>query len=999
MKMMKRNAFLIVVIILSALHSGGLQSQIAVRSLDCGKCVIEFDNPSSETKTVELYYKSADDTLVFLEDFSRFPHAQNGGMICNSMIPLRLPDSYTLYSACRAKRVYSPNGDTCFFNTDGEFFTPLLDLSAYKDTLRLSFSLKTEASYACTFFVHTVDESGNETLIKQITMPKNSTYAFDSLIQTSQNLFSLKFSTTSFVAMDNLSLSSYPLTTTLCQSMTTDADSCVFNDLLPNTKYYCTVAETQDTISFTSPQVLELGDITDLSPFAASISADMCANLSNPRYVLRTLSDENTVYATELFFSQVASTNTYNRAIEIYNGTGRDICLQPYVFVVDLHTGTGNYSSTKTLTFTDKDTIKSDSCIVIMQGLHAMTENAKGVFYVNPSIFGQSVIDGNDPFALIKGNDTLDIFGNFAENVNNTQGWMYENIRTAKTVLKRQSWVSKGVKSNPQIGFPTLETQWQQLGNLSNTLAENFADFGSHTMDGALSGMILDSVVVNLESVDAELELNNLQSHTTYEIYLLAETLGQTIRSNALRFKTGKQTRRLESGNWFDEHWSDGCPDSIDEAVVYNPQTLIIPEQTEARCYRLIIKDTADADKVSFYANGTLTCEDGVYVEMNLKKNEQDSVSYLLFGFPVNVNQSNSDSLFAVLNSQSAIQIMEYPQQSAENSFSQSYILKLRDNVLLSFKGSLNSEQSYSLISENSQGLFSQNQTLLSYNPYPFAVSVNQLLREGVSVPQVLNERTGVFVPLETSDSLKAFEGFLVERNLENANLIITSTPLSPIPNAESEYLKLCLEDGEKSDNVLLRFNADLSEGYDILQDCHKFSIDDNAVRIAYNEESEIYSLKNLPAFEDSISLEFELNFPALGVYTLKLKDEFAQSCIAKRLIDKESGVLLFDFAQDSVYAFQSSQGSRQFVLKLYKTLSSLPQTEKGSGVSLSQNGDVLRVLTEDKVRKIVLSDVQGRNLKTIYSNKEIILPNKGIFFLNVETDKHVSDFKVVNVR
>ena len=262
-------------------------------------------------------------------------------------------------------------------------------------------------------------------------------------------------------------------------------------------------------------------------------------------------------------------------------------------------------------------------------------------------------------------------------------------------------------------------------------------------MDGALSGMILDSVVVNLESVDAELELNNLQSNTTYEIYLLAETLGQTIRSNTLRFITGKQTQRLESGNWFDEHWSDGCPDSIDEAVVYNPQTLIIPEQTEARCYRLIIKDTADADKVSFYANGTLTCEDGVYVEMNLKKNEQDSVSYLLFGFPVNVNQSNSDSLFAILNSQSAIEFMEYPQQSDETSFSQSYLLKLRDNVLLSFKGNLNSEQSYSLISENSQGLFSQNQTLLSYNPYPFAVSVNQLLREGVSVPQVLNERTG----------------------------------------------------------------------------------------------------------------------------------------------------------------------------------------------------------------------------------------------------------------
>ncbi|MEE0894765.1 MAG: hypothetical protein U0M28_02260, partial [Bacteroidales bacterium] len=520
----------------------------------------------------------------------------------------------------------------------------------------------------------------------------------------------------------------------------------------------------------------------------------------------------------------------------------------------------------------------------------------------------------------------------------------------------------------------------------------------SHTMDGALSGMILDSVVVNIESVDAELELDNLQPNTTYEIYLLAETLGQTIRSNTLRFKTGKQTRRTESGHWFDDNWTNGIPYAIDEALVYNPQTLIIPENTQAECYRLIIKDTADADKVSVYNNGILTCKDGVYVEMNLQKNSQDSVSYRLFGFPVYLSSENRDSLFAVLNSQSAIEIMEYPQQSAENSFSQSYILKLRDNVLLSFKGSLNSEQSYSLISENSQGLFSQNQTLLSYNPYPFSVSVNQLLREGVSVPQVLNARTGVFEPLETNDSLKAFEGFLVERNLENANLIITSTSLSPVPNVESEYLKLCLEDGEKSDNVLLRFDADFSEGYDILRDCHKFSIDDNAVRIAYNKESEMYSLKNLPAFEDSISLEFELNIPTLGVYSLKLKDEFAQSCIAKRLIDKQSGVLLFDFAQDSIYTFQSSKTSKQFVLKLYKTLASIQQVQDDSHITLSQRGNVLKVQSDEKIERIVLSDVQGRNLKTIYSNKEIILPNKGIFFLNVKTNKRTTDFKVVNV-
>jgi hypothetical protein len=108
--------------------------------------------------------------------------------------------------------------------------------------------------------------------------------------------------------------------------------------------------------------------------------------------------------------------------------------------------------------------------------------------------------------------------------------------------------------------------------------------------------------------------------------------------------------------------------------------------------------------------------------------------------------------------------------------------------------------------------------------------------------------------------------------------------------------------------------------------------------------------------------------------------------------------VLLFDFAQDSIYTFQSSKTSKQFVLKLYKTLASIQQVQDDSHITLSQRGNVLKVQSDEKIERIVLGDVQGRNLKTIYSNEEIILPNKGIFFLNVKTNKRTTDFKVVNV-
>ena len=54
---MKRNGrigFLVAFLVVSIFQSDMLYSQVAVRSLDCESCVIEFDNPSLETKTVEL---------------------------------------------------------------------------------------------------------------------------------------------------------------------------------------------------------------------------------------------------------------------------------------------------------------------------------------------------------------------------------------------------------------------------------------------------------------------------------------------------------------------------------------------------------------------------------------------------------------------------------------------------------------------------------------------------------------------------------------------------------------------------------------------------------------------------------------------------------------------------------------------------------------------------------------------------------------------------------
>lgn len=973
-----------------------LHGQISLRNVSCGAAVVEFENASGEDWMLELFTMGAADTLIFAEDFSHFPSTQSGAMICNASQLLRMPDSYTLYPNCRAKRLYSPNGDTCFFDREGAFSTPYLDLSNHGNEVRLSYFLKSKHISTCTFSVYLVDEAGNQSLLQSIALPKDASRIVDTVFNKPCNGFRLEFSVTGFVAFDNLKVSSSDIITTYVRNLTTAADTCVFDILKADTRYFCRIVGHNDSLMFRTSKAIETVDVNNISPYSADISVSCCQDISNARYVLKRLSDENTIYATDLFFSQVSSANTDNRALEIYNGTGKDICLEDYRVVTDIHTGSGSYSSTVVLGFTERDTIKSDSCIVIMQALHAMENNINGVFYVNPSVIGTVVIDGNDPIALIKGNDTIDIFGNFGESISNQQGWNDEGTRTAKTVLQRRPWVTKGVKTNVQSGFPTLASQWQQLGNLSTNRAEDFADFGKHEMDGALSGLCLDSVMVNFNPESDILSLEGLQSNTTYELYLLADVSGEEVKSSSVVFKTGKVIQRMQSGNWFDEYWTDGVPTEIDEAVLYNPQKLLINHGDTAQCYRLSIKDTMGAEKAEVLNNGVLNSRSGVAVDMNFGKELQDSVSYKLFGFPINVNLANRDSLSAFLSSETSLEINGLP-QSEEFLQTQSYAMKIYSDTMLTFSGELNNETSYSLLASDMSGLENNaSQTIFTYNPYPFTVCVNQLLRDEVSLPQIVDKRTGIFAPLNETDSLRPFEGFLVEKMSSSASLVLHKTPLSPLPPNSNEALCLTLSTSAYSDKVALEFSGTANHTFDPLTDNHKFFMDENKAIIAFESNGEKYSFKTLPLFEDSITLDFYINLPKLDVYSLVLQNDSINSYLLAELKDRESGINLFDFLQDSVYTFQSPQTTKHLQLKLYKTLPSFDETLNLSAVRLIRNGAWVILDCEEEIICMELYDMQGRIADRVRGKKKIRLPNAGTFVLKATSQTGEYTWKLI---
>ncbi len=980
------------------LSFGELSAQVEARSVGCSEAVVGFDNAQGEEVTLSLFTKSACDTLIFAEDFSYFPISPMGNMICNGTQLLRLPDSYTRYSGCLAKRLYSPNGDTCYFSQEGEFATPPLDLSPYGNPIRVSFTLKTNASYSCNFSLYSVDESGSESLVSQFAMPKSTTYLFDSLISFPSNSIRLKFTATNYIAFDNLSISSSNITSTACQTLSTTADSCLFTNLLPDTEYHCAISNSTDTICFRTLKALELAHEENLSPYGADFALSLCTQATNCRYVVSRLSSSNTVYADDLLFSQIATTDTYNRAIEIYNGTGRDICLEDYKIVIDIHSGGGDYTSTKTFAFSERDTIKADSCIVVMQRLYALQGCSHGVFYINPMITGQVVIDGNDPIALICNNDTVDLFGNFAESISNSQGWTSSGLQTSKTVLKLQSSVHTGVKTNTQSGFPTLASRWEQLGEVSDTEAENFADFGRHQMNGALGSEVLDSMVVGFDSQANILQVRGLSPNTTYRIQALADINAQTYRSNSRIFRTGKTSHRTQSGDWFDEAWTEGVPTANDEAFVLNGQSLTINQGDTAQCFRLSIQDTLGQNRASIYNKGVLQSREGVMVEMKLHNSLQNSTFTQLFGFPIALTEQNSDSVRSVFEGDSQLQIENLPLQGLLPQ-TQAYLLSFSEDKTLVFKGELNQEAVYSLIGETTFGLSdSEHSTVFTYNPYPFAVSLAQLTSEGASMPQVLNPQTLNFVPLAVNDTLQAFEGFLVERRSLFPTMLLQSAPSSEVSMEENETLRLGLQSSTLSDELRVEFSPQTTSGFELLTDNHKFTINPNPLSIALEFENEYFCTKSLAPCEDSVSLDLDLKLPKADTYSLTLQADSLSAYLAVRLVDKTNGEVLKDFLQDSVYSFVSAQGEKHWQLRLYKTLAGLDAAAWGEDIRLIQSGSRLRVETESRIEALEIVDLQGRVVERVHFANEIILPHKGAFILRAKTNQGSVNWRVINI-
>ena len=155
--------------------------------------------------------------------------------------------------------------------------------------------------------------------------------------------------------------------------------------------------------------------------------------------------------ASGLFFSEYLEGTSYNRALEIFNGTGSTVDLGDYK--VEYYSTS---AQTPTSTLNLSGTLENGEVYVIAHSSAKQNITQRAHKLVSGGVMA---FDGNDQLVLRHNSgEIMDIFGRIGSNPGTY--WSSGSIVTRDRTLVRKSSVTGGVTQNPVSGFPTLGTEW-----------------------------------------------------------------------------------------------------------------------------------------------------------------------------------------------------------------------------------------------------------------------------------------------------------------------------------------------------------------------------------------------------------------------------------------------------------------------------------------------------------------------------------------------------------
>ncbi|MFA6807190.1 MAG: hypothetical protein WCR29_07205, partial [Bacteroidales bacterium] len=418
---MKALSLMFSVFILLNINSNS--QSITTSNITHNSAQISFPNSAGESLNLHVFKKSVDDTIAFFEDFSKLPIIASGKKLFNSQFALNLPTSYTLVSGCQGRNIYNTFGDTCNLYTNGEFITAPIDLSKSNGDYRINLYASNKYKNPVNLFIYQIDSLGDSTNISIISVPKYSSINFSQVFSGGGPNNRIRiYSPSPYISIDNLSISyiSIEKTPIISSPLITNSNSLNINSLSPNTKYYCFIEGRTDTISFMTLKSIRFDSIIKTDPIGARFKFSSSDTVNNRKLILRKKSNHETIFAEDLFISEYTCANTNNKAIEIYNGTGLDLCLNDYSVKFQINTPSSTVDYIEE--FTEEDTIKSNTCIVLTGNLNALDTLHNAIFYQITSFFYSS-ITGNDGIAIMKDSNYIDIFGKLGDNINSSNGW------------------------------------------------------------------------------------------------------------------------------------------------------------------------------------------------------------------------------------------------------------------------------------------------------------------------------------------------------------------------------------------------------------------------------------------------------------------------------------------------------------------------------------------------------------------------------------------------
>ena len=1002
---MKRLVFIVVLVM--CLYASA-QSSFSIQSVGANSVTINYS--IAENATLYIY----ENDTVYYEDFSLFPEISS--LTYNNFL-WPLPDSYLKTKGAKGKSILKPNANRGLFinKTNGEFRTAVIDISK-------AYSIE-NTEYLCNIFLRTNRQSGSGSLtvrdnlsqsVFSITSKNNS--SADDLSYTSNSVY-FDFSTANNKG-DTLLEIVVTIPQEYCNKqpygISAENTSYTINDLLPNTKYVLALGEY--TLSFTTLKEKTLDSIKEVTTNSASV---YITNNTPSNKKLKVINKGNSYnFADDLIISQFIYTNNVDaKAIELYNGTGRDICLKDY----ELHYYPNQLA---TYSFTERDSIKHGEAIVLYSTANVLTSEISGAgkFYCS-----LSPTYGHRPSILLKGCDTIDMFGGDTVGIVSSTGWTCvdgnaQTMQTVNYVLRRNSNINYGVKHNPDSGFPTLCTEW--TGN-NSTDESNFRDFGLHTLTGTISQADIANISLgtpisesNISLVNGVYEISNLAERTYYVAYLVSED--ESIVYGYKGFLTKGTTARTTSGEWTDNNWTNGEPTFNDVVQINNGVDVTVSQGNTAKCNTLILKDGA-----SFKNNGTADINtykiEKFFSGYNMKT--LSSTGWYLTGIPIEISSDNQTYIAEVLDAREDNDDIDlyfwkedYTEEEMQGMWAnykaydfaepffkegRGYLISYANNTTNSFSGKINDNASYTLLNNATlSGVGSYYGWHLVANPYSFPISLSQIERTNSTVPSFLNS-SGNYEVLMGANTLQPFEGFFVQvNNSANSFVVNKNEPIAKSSLNDINFISFSINNIDGEDKTYLAFDTNFTNALEWQTDNHKLLGYGLAPEIYTTFDNENFAVNVIPpTLEDTLNVDLRCIIKQEGEYTLKYRGEIPLSYNKIGLYDRQSGEMLKDFSLDSVYVFSADEtmDEDKFMLKFIRNSLGGGILASSHFINISQDNNLVRVYSDEEISLITLYSMDGKEIyKT--KDKEIVINKKGFFLLKVKTTNSEKVFKVIIV-